>query len=94
MTTVLDPNLLPAAERAHTCSDDVPSPAGTRPFGLTYTTMVPDGAVVTLDHLRYDPVRQLNVDSTGSPAAGLETVIRMATSTDTKYDNQWFTDKD
>jgi putative ATP-grasp target RiPP len=94
VTTALDITLLPAAAPELVYSADVPSPAGVRPFGLTHTTVVPDDALVALDHLRYDPVRQLNVDSDGRPATDPDQVIRMGTTTDTRYDNQWFEDKD
>lgn len=92
MTTALDPTLLPAAAGELAYSTDAPSPAGVRPFGLMHTTIVPNDALVALDGLRYDPVRQINVDTDGRPST--DHVIRMGTSTDTRYDNQWFTDKD
>lgn len=94
MTTASDTTLLPAAARELAYSTDVPSPVGVRPFGLTHTTIVPDDVLIVLDHLRYDPVRQLNVDTDGRPVTDPDHVIRMGTSTDTRYDNQWFTDKD
>lgn len=94
MTTFLDPNLLPTADHELAYSTDAPSPTGVRPFGLTYTTVAPDDAVTSLDGLRYDPVRQLNVDTSGEPATSRDHIIRMGTTTDTRYDNQWFEDKD
>lgn len=95
MTTALEPNLLPAAAHELADSTDVPSPAGVRPFGLTHTTVVPDDVdFASLDGLTYDPARQVNVDANGEPATSPDHIIRMATHTDTKYDNQWFVDKD
>lgn len=94
MTTALDTNLLPATAHELARSTDAPSPSGVRPFGLTHTTVVQDNAVVSLDGLRYDPVRQINVDTMGHPVTGPDHVIRMGTTHNTKYDNQWFTDKD
>lgn len=99
MTSILEdpvvPNLLPARPAEMTISTDVPSPEGTRPFGLTRLEPVPDGAaMVSLDGLSYDPVRQVNVDTAGQPAVHTSGIIHAGTSYDTQYDMTWVVDKD
>lgn len=95
LTTALDPVLLPFTARTLPYSFDVPSQPEGRPFGLAHTTAVPDQDIADVSHLRYDPARQLNVDTTtGQPITEPGHVIQMATHTDTRYDNQWFEDKD
>ena len=66
-----------------------------RPFGLTLGTPLPDGeAVLSLDGLSYDPVRQVNVDALGRVATADPSLPQMGTVYDTQYDHQRFTDKD
>jgi putative ATP-grasp target RiPP len=75
---------------------DLPSQQEVRPFGLAHTTVVPAEDIADVSHLRYDPARQLNVDTaTGQPVTESGHIVQMPpTSYDTRYDNQWFTDKD
>lgn len=90
-----EPNLLPAAAASSAHSTDVPSVGVLRPFGLTRTTVVDDGELADLSGLRYDPQHQVNVTAAGTPAvAGTDHILRAGTRTDTRYDNQWFTDND
>lgn len=65
-----------------------------RPFGLTRATAIaPDKAVDVLAGLHYDPALQVNVNEEGVPAVDLPGVMAV-THQDTRYDSQWFTDKD
>ncbi|HEY8371668.1 MAG TPA: putative ATP-grasp-modified RiPP [Pseudonocardiaceae bacterium] len=101
MTAILDPTtdplapgVLPTSARSLEISTDVPSDA--RPFGLTHTVQLGDDeAMVDLSGLHYDPVRQVNVTPEGTPVIDLPNgPVAAVTTYDTKYDNQWFTDKD
>lgn len=95
MTSVLDPNLMPARKASLEVSDDVPSNGDLRPFGLTRGTLLADGeAMTTLDGMTYDPARQVNVDTDGRPVVDSPLTPQMGTSTDTQHDMQWFVDKD
>jgi putative ATP-grasp target RiPP len=63
----LEPGLLPADPYWLEVSQDVPSAPGVRPFGLTYTTTVPQEKIVIVAGLSYDPARQITVDADGVP---------------------------
>lgn len=90
-----EPNLLPAAAGILTHSTDAPSVGVLRPFGLTRTTVVDDSELADLSGLRYDSLRQVNVTAGGASAVtNTDHILRAGTQTDTRYDNQWFTDND
>lgn len=90
----LAPNLLPSRTNM-TVSTDTPNAGTVRPFGLTrVTTLGASDDVATLDGTSYDPASQVNVDGDGRTFVDTPGVIYMGTKSDTKYDNQWFTDKD
>nr|WP_278250935.1 MULTISPECIES: putative ATP-grasp-modified RiPP [unclassified Actinopolyspora] len=62
---------------------------------MTRGTALADGEAMTdLSELSYDPERQINVDSAGDPVVANPLSQRMTTHTDTRYDMQWFVDKD
>lgn len=90
----LDPVLLPATGHTVRVTSDRPSMGAVRPFGMTCTETVHEDALVDIGDIRYDPQRQVNIDADGYPAATHERIVRMGTSTDTRFDNQWFVDKD
>lgn len=94
--TMWEPTLMSTASTAaFTRSAEVPSDAERRPFGLSLVSTVDEAELPELPQLTYDPQRQLSVDRDGVPlAAGSDGLIRAGTSTDTRYDNQWFVDQD
>lgn len=89
----LEPGLLPADPYSLEVSHDVPSAPGVRPFGLTYTTPVPEEQIVVMAGLRYDPARQITVDAEGVPAVHPTGHRQPTHSTETtKEDNQTWPD--
>ncbi|WP_017972805.1 putative ATP-grasp-modified RiPP [Actinopolyspora halophila] len=95
MTGVPETNLFPSRTPAEDLSTDVPSGTALRPFGLTRGTALADGEAMTdLSGLTYDSERQINVDSEGDPVVADPLSPRMTTHTDTRYDMQWFVDRD
>jgi putative ATP-grasp target RiPP len=91
----LFPRLLPVAAATLAHSTDVPSQGTVRPFGLTLATPLDgEAAALSLDGTRYDPARQLNVNTEGTPVINTPQLELMGTSQDTKEDHQWWTDKD
>lgn len=89
-----EPNLMPAASTDAHLSSDAPSVPGVRPFGMTNIEHVRDSEIPEIAGLVYDPARQVNVTSDGDAASGNDRILRAGTSEDTRYDNQWFVDKD
>ncbi|SFE33052.1 putative ATP-grasp target RiPP [Actinopolyspora alba] len=63
-----------------------------RPFGLTRTVEVHDSRLNTPGELDYDPRRQVSVAPGGENSERL--ALRAVTHQDTRYDSQWFVDKD
>lgn len=49
------------------------APSNDRPFGMRYAALPCRVEVVNLSQLRYDPVRQVCVDSAGAPVFGRHT---------------------
>lgn len=87
-------SVLPAAAGALAHSTDKPSSAGVRPFGLTRLLPVSPENLDCLDGLHYDPVAQVSVTSAGVAVIDTDSLPTCGTTTDTRYDNQWVTDRD
>jgi len=76
-------------------SFDAPSDVPIRPFGLTRTSSLPGREVDRfLGEIGYDAIYQVSRTADGVPVIEQEHIVRAATPCDTRYDNQWFTDKD
>ncbi|ASU78753.1 hypothetical protein CDG81_11225 [Actinopolyspora erythraea] len=97
MTTIPEinpwiPNMFPTAAANPAKSADRPSGAELRPFGLTGLVELDERELADPDQPHYDPARQLNVSPEGTTSA--EHLLRAATRQDTRYDSQWFVDRD
>ncbi|WP_353890638.1 putative ATP-grasp-modified RiPP [Micromonospora sp. WMMA1363] len=65
--------------------DAVPTSADRRPFGLRFAVVPAHPIPVDLTAVRYDPERQMSVDTTGAPVLGKHSTGATSTRTSDGY---------